>query len=454
MKKIIFVFFLIVFNTNAQSKFTFEFDYAQFKYDSTSNYLEVYYSLNQNDLTVINENGKVLVKALMYVQIQNLETDELIVNKNWTFEQSILDSNNESKAKTILGAVGFIIKHGMYKLTINIKDVKNDDLQKDYIEQLQIRSFTNNNFGISDIELASRIINENANKSSIFYKNTLEVFPNPSMLYTKSSPVLFYYAEVYNFNSTRSNNQLELKKKLFSSQNEVLYESSKNIGSGKESIVDVGAINLQKYPTGTYTLSLTLSDKSAGKVAVSSKKFFMVNPDVVVKNKIKSSSDYLSSEFGVYLDSECDDLFEKSKIIAVADEIKKYKKLDSLNSKRKFLYRFWKRRDTTPETENNELKLAYFERVKIANSRYRTMNTNGFKTDRGRVFLRYGEPDEIERHPNETNTKPYEVWLYNHIEGGVSFIFGDVTGFNYYELLHSNKRGELQDPNWQRRITQ
>lgn len=273
------------------------------------------------------------------------------------------------------------------------------------------------------------------------------------MLYSKRSPVLFYYAEVY-LKSTDTNNQLELKKKLFSNKNEVLYETSKIIKHNKESIVDVGAINLQKYPSGTYTLSISLSDKSSKKMAVSSKKFFLINPDVVVKNKIKSSSNYMSSEFGVYLDSECDNLFEKSKIIAVANEIKEYEELDSLNSKRKFLYRFWKRRDTTPETEYIEIKKAYLDRVEIANKKYSSMNSKGFKTDRGRVFLKFGEPDEIERHPNETNTKPYEIWIYNNIEGGVSFIFGDVTGFNYYELLHSNKRGELQDPNWQRRIIQ
>ena len=49
-------------------------------------------------------------------------------------------------------------------------------------------------------------------------------------------------------------------------------------------------------------------------------------------------------------------------------------------------------------------------------------------------------------------TKPYEIWRYESIEGGVIFIFGDITGFSDYQLLHSTKRGELRDEYWVRRI--
>jgi len=75
------------------------------------------------------------------------------------------------------------------------------------------------------------------------------------------------------------------------------------------------------------------------------------------------------------------------------------------------------------------------------------------KSDRGRIFIIYGEPSEIERYPNQVDTKPYEIWYYNELEGGVVFVFGDLTGFSDYTLLHSTLRGELRDDNWLRRIT-
>ncbi|GBD89470.1 hypothetical protein BMS3Abin04_00175 [bacterium BMS3Abin04] len=80
------------------------------------------------------------------------------------------------------------------------------------------------------------------------------------------------------------------------------------------------------------------------------------------------------------------------------------------------------------------------------------MQKKGFKTDRGRVYLEYGPPDQIDRYPNQTGQKPYEVWQYQSIEGGVIFIFADLTGYSDYELLTSTKRGEVRDDNWQRRI--
>jgi hypothetical protein len=67
--------------------------------------------------------------------------------------------------------------------------------------------------------------------------------------------------------------------------------------------------------------------------------------------------------------------------------------------------------------------------------------------------MTYGEPSEIERFPNETESKPYEIWYYHELEGGVKFVFADLSGYSDYQLVHSTMRGELQDENWQSRIS-
>ena len=452
MKKLIFLLF-ISFQLFAQNELSLDFDYAQFRYDSTSNYFEIYYSFDQEDLTQVNEDGNALVKAIMHIQIQNIETDELVVNKDWKLVQPLDGTNTSEKSKALLGALGFILKGGDYIVSISVQDEINENLKKAYTENVNVSPFNSDFFVVSDIELASRIINDNTNTKSIFYKNTLEVFPNPSILYSYLNPVLFYYTELYGINLGNNSNPLELNRIVLNSNNRVIDQKKKSISRTQESMVEVGFFNLIKEPTDTYTLVISLSDSLTKKTVVSSKKFFFVNPDVVAANNIDNlQSEYMSSEFAVYLDEECDDLFAKSKIIASSKEIDEYEMLDSLNHKRDYLYKFWQRRDPNPNTQANEFKKEFFERINIANSKYRTMSNPGYKTDRGRVFLKLGEPDEVDRHPNETDTKPYEVWYYNQVEGGVTFIFADLTGFNYYELLHSTKRGELQDPNWQRRI--
>jgi hypothetical protein len=65
-------------------------------------------------------------------------------------------------------------------------------------------------------------------------------------------------------------------------------------------------------------------------------------------------------------------------------------------------------------------------------------------------MILYAEPDEIERFPSSTSEKPYEIWHYYSIENGVEFIFVDRSAFGDYILVHSTKRGELRDDQWQR----
>ena len=109
-------------------------------------------------------------------------------------------------------------------------------------------------------------------------------------------------------------------------------------------------------------------------------------------------------------------------------------------------------RDENSNSNKNEFYRNYMQRIELSNQKYASMGRQGWKTDRGRIFLLYGEPSEIERYPNQLETRPYEIWQYTEIEGGIYFVFADLTGFSDYTLINSTKRGELRDDNWQRRI--
>ncbi|QXD16428.1 GWxTD domain-containing protein [Rhodocaloribacter litoris] len=125
--------------------------------------------------------------------------------------------------------------------------------------------------------------------------------------------------------------------------------------------------------------------------------------------------------------------------IAQLEYIAKKKELDYIRSAptederyRRFMA-FWEKRDPTPGTRRNERMEEYYYRVAYANERYRHLINEGWKTDRGYVMIRFGEPDAIDRHPYSFNAKPYEVWYYYRI--GRRFIFIDETGLGDYKLL-------------------
>lgn len=93
---------------------------------------------------------------------------------------------------------------------------------------------------------------------------------------------------------------------------------------------------------------------------------------------------------------------------------------------------FWKKKDPTPNTEDNQLFEEYYKRVDYANKNF-SHYVEGWKTDRGMVFIILGAPSNVERHPFEYNSKPYEVWEYYQLNK--QFVFLDETGFGDYRLV-------------------
>ena len=138
-------------------------------------------------------------------------------------------------------------------------------------------------------------------------------------------------------------------------------------------------------------------------------------------------------------------------VYLINDEGQKlYESLDNVVGKRQFIFRFWKGNDPTPGTPVNEYRDTYFKRIKYANEHFRRLGKDGWKTDRGRVMMIYGEPDFIDQIPSSAETKPYEVWAFDSLEGGVEFVFLDASGIREYVLVHSNALGEIRNEDWLR----
>ncbi len=102
--------------------------------------------------------------------------------------------------------------------------------------------------------------------------------------------------------------------------------------------------------------------------------------------------------------------------------------------------KFWTEKSSTLGIQ--DAKEQYFIRVDYANKHF-TGIQEGWKTDRGKVYIHIGEPDEVEKHPFEIDQKPYEVWHY--YRKNFNFVFVDRLGFGNYELEHPRYwQGEIQ----------
>src|ERR1041384_1639786 len=135
------------------------------------------------------------------------------------------------------------------------------------------------------------------------------------------------------------------------------------------------------------------------------------------------------------------------------------KKFATDDEREKFIEEFWRSRDPDPDTEENEFKEQFYERVAYANEHF-TSGKAGRLTDRGRIYIKFGKPDEIESHPaggsyereaweggGSTSTYPFERWFYRNIpnvRSGVELEFVDPTGTGEYRLArHPHEKDAL-----------
>lgn len=90
---------------------------------------------------------------------------------------------------------------------------------------------------------------------------------------------------------------------------------------------------------------------------------------------------------------------------------------------KKWMDAYWAKRDPTPKTDYNELEVEYFKRVQKANDKFNLRYKEGWETDRGKIFILYGEPDEIENRRYDVDKKPHLVWIYE--KQNLTFLFVD-----------------------------
>lgn len=145
--------------------------------------------------------------------------------------------------------------------------------------------------------------------------------------------------------------------------------------------------------------------------------------------------------------------------IITPEEKKAFNQLTTDEERENFIETFWRRRDPDPDTDENEFKEEFYERIAYANEHY-TSGIPGWKTDRGRIYISFGKPDSVESHPSggsynrpsyegggSTTTYPFEVWFYRHLDGvgdGIEIEFVDPTGTGEYRIArNANEKDAL-----------
>ncbi|HTP12126.1 MAG TPA: GWxTD domain-containing protein, partial [Bacteroidota bacterium] len=133
---------------------------------------------------------------------------------------------------------------------------------------------------------------------------------------------------------------------------------------------------------------------------------------------------------------DIDKAIDQLRYVATSDELDSLHAGTTPEDRRKKFLAFWNKRNPDPTSGRNPLMEEYYRRVDYANKSF-TRYMDGWKTDRGMVYIRLGPPDNIERHPFEMGSKPYEIWYYYSLNRDCIFV--DYSGFGDYRLQNASE---------------
>lgn len=146
-------------------------------------------------------------------------------------------------------------------------------------------------------------------------------------------------------------------------------------------------------------------------------------------------------------------LHEDVRYIITPEELQTFRRLHTDKDRDQFIEAFWEKRNPLPGTSHNRFKEEHYRRIAYANEHFATISFPGWRSDRGRIYVLYGRPDQIESHPSggiserltkegDKVTSPFEVWLYRHIDGigdNLTFKFVDQCRCGDYTLAPSHR---------------
>lgn len=345
-----------------------------------------------------NSETKMYDASVNYdIKITN-STNEVVVN------ESTRDyvSTTKSDQKNLDESAKFIVKEyylnpGKYNLEITLTDL-NTKIEKTIKSKIDVVDFAQKDVSFSDIMLVSNIKEDKG-------KKIITPLVNRNIDNLK---VLYLFFEIYNSKNEKVTNDFSYK-----------------ITDNKENVIEKGSYNFSLLPG---------INKFFEKVSTDNLIFGDYKIEIKGNQNGEKFAEKIFSNRMTGIPNNMKDLnlmIDEMIYIATTEEIDKIRDAPSSELKEKYFFQFWKSKDPSPKSSKNELMNEYYRRIAVANERY-SHYIDGWKTDMGMVYIIYGNPNSIDRHPNNDDVKPYEVWEYFNINK--RFIFVDESGFGDYKL--------------------
>lgn len=339
---------------------------------------------------------------------------------------------------TAMESFEFSAAPGLYRVHLRaVPEAGGTAIEKD----VPVRAFDGRP-GISDLALgigASRTVSDTeALAPGEFRRAGLAMRTAPVPRLSPTDAALTYYAEVYPWAGAATAGELRVDV-LGSDGRTIVSTPPRPVQIGPQGGITRNSVDLAGLPEGSYRLRLQvrLGDSSV----VAEAPFRMGS--LTLASAAPAGPPATEDLFSGLSEAQLDSLYAPTELIQDArTEAGVFRNL-SVEGKRRYMREFWRRRDPTPGTPDNPAMSQFYRQVAYANSAFhqsRVAAMPGWRTDRGRIYLRYGRPDEMLQRPM-ASPRPYEVWKYTR-ERGYWYVFIDRNGMGDYTLVATNDRRE------------
>lgn len=374
--------------------------------NSTHSRLDVFVQVSHDNLSFIKRDDQYVASYEVTI-IVNDSLGGLVNERQWT-EQVRVTNFDESVSPyvTSLTQRSLEISPGKYSVTTIVRDAETK-IARRLVREVRVRDFSEGQIALSDIMLVRRLTVTGGKRSIVPSIN-----PNVGNL----SEGFHLFFEVYNrgedvdvrFVIVGVNDQRIQRQ---------LADTVQRVTSGRSQVfihVDNSSLPLGNYAAVVQAVRADSGEAAQVPLLASSTRKFMIR--------------WLGLPRGI---ADLDAAIDQIQYIAKDSELQHVKSAPTLEEKQKRFLEFWKTKDPNPNTPRNEMMEEYYAKVEYANKNFKHY-IEGWRTDMGMVYIIFGAPNNVDRHPFDMDSKPYEIWSYYELNH--RFVFVDRTGFGDYRL--------------------
>lgn len=460
--KYFILFFLLFFSTNQVEAIQATVGHNLFYAPSPKGfkpYLELYWQIDPNSLLFKKENNAWQGKIQTDITLR--QQGNLVSEDHYILETAPITEGVRLYAQNIIDLRRYSLKNGSYQIEIKLTDLLRTSEHFVYTDSfVVIENLTKPT--LSDIQLVDTVFQ--STRQDVFQRNGNIQIPLCANFLDENRKQIIYYAELYQ--PKQDSNWLIVTASVSRHEFEPPLHQIKHSDTVRYAPISLlyGHLSLNTLPSGNYFLNIVVENLEEQTIAKKSLFFQLINAkpatltmpkETDTGNKKEETQDtYLNLNktfLAKYTPAQIRAILKMILPIATPNErnnIRTFlKKPDDIYS-RYFVYNFWlSRNKIKPEEAWKE----YTTKVKEVNRLFGSSMLQGYESERGIIYLKYGAPDDRMVVNNESGALPYEIWQYNSLPKATNALFlfyrpGLVT--NDYRLLHSTVPGEMINKNW------